>query len=247
MKNAHFKLIFSVFVSFGVLSLVNGQQKAMEEEADRLIETSDFIKFKGIVTAFNNYYVKNAEVTSKRSGSKAITDSLGMFEIMAPGGDVLIFRAKGFEKNRRKVSVNEDEITVNMILVPGEKNQKMAVDYGHMYEKDMVYAVEHYSHFNNDYMVYNDMRELLQAELLGTRVTNQGSIQVFIRGRDIGSYGLSENNGAVTFVLDGMIVRDIDFLNPRDVRSIRLLRGHEASRMYGSLGANGVVLINTKY
>jgi TonB-dependent SusC/RagA subfamily outer membrane receptor len=90
------------------------------------------------------------------------------------------------------------------------------------------------------------MRELLQAELPGTRVTNQGSIQVFILGRDIGSCGISKNNGAVTFVLDGMIVRDIDVLNPRDVRSIRLLRGHEASGMYGSLGANGVILIHTK-
>ena len=247
MKNAHFKLIFSVFVSFGVLFLVNGQQKAMKEKADRLIETSDFIKIKGTVTAFNNYYVKHAEVISRRTGSKAITDSLGMFEIMAPGGDILIFRAKGFEKNRRKVSVIEDEINVNMILRPGEKNQKLAVDNGHMYEKDMAYAIKHHSSFNNDYMVYNDMRELLQAKLLGTRVTNQGSIQVFIRGRDIGSYGLLENNGAVTFVLDGMIVRDIDFLNPRDVRSIRLLRGHEASSMYGSQGANGVLLINTKH
>jgi hypothetical protein len=246
MKNAHFKLIFSVFVSFGVLFLVKGQQKAMEEKADRLIETSDFIKIKGTLTAFSNYYVKNAEVTSRRTGSKVITDSLGMFEIMAPIGDVLIFRANGFKKNRRKLSANENDISVDMLLMPGEKNQKLAVDYGHMNEKDMAYAITHYSHFNNDYMVYNDMRELLQAELLGTRLTNQGSIQVFIRGRDIGSYGLLENNGAVTFVLDGMIVRDIDFLNPRDVRSIRLLRGHEASRVYGSLGANGVVLINTK-
>ena len=247
MKNAHFKLIFSVFVSFGVLFLVNGQQKAMKEKADRLIETEKLITVKGTVIAFNNFYVKHAEVISRRTGSKAITDSLGMFEIMAPGGDVLIFRAKGFEKNRRKVSDNEDEITVNMILRPGEKNQKLAVDNGHMYEKDMAYAIKHHSSFNNDYMVYNDMRELLQAKLLGTRVTNQGSIQVFIRGRDIGSYGLLENNGAVTFVLDGMIVRDIDFLNPRDVRSIRLLRGHEASSMYGSQGANGVLLINTKH
>ena len=52
---------------------------------------------------------------------------------MVPMGDVLIFKANGFEKNRREGTANEDEINVNMILMPGEKNEKLAIDYGHMY------------------------------------------------------------------------------------------------------------------
>jgi hypothetical protein len=247
MKNTHSKLILSVFLSFAVLSFANGQKKAIVERADRLIQTEDLITVNGTVTAFNDYYVKNSEVTSKKTGSKAITDSLGMFEIMAANGDVLVFRANGFEKNRRKLSANENDITVDMILVPGEKNEKLAVDHGHLPEKDLAYALEHYNIINNDFSAYNDMRELLQAALLGTRVTDQGgSIRVYIRGRDISSVGLSENNNAAIFVLDGMIVRDVDFLNPRNVKNIRLLTGHEASRMFGSQGANGVVLIKTK-
>jgi hypothetical protein len=247
MENKHSKLILTMFLSLAVLSFANGQKRAVKERADRLMETGKLLTIKGTVTAFNNYYVKHAQVISRRTGSKAITDSLGMFEIMAPGGDVLIFRANGFENNRRKVASNKDEITVNMILRPGEKNQKMAINNGHMYEKDLAYAIKHYSNFNNDYMVYNDMRELLQAELLGTRVIDQGSIQVFIRGRETGFSGISENNGAAIFVLDGMIVRDIDDLSPQEVNNIRLLRGHEATRIYGSRGLNGVVMINTKH
>lgn len=165
---------------------------------------------------------------------------------MVPMGDVLIFKANGFEKNRREGTANEDEINVNMILMPGEKNEKLAIDYGHMYEKDIAYAVEHYSKINNDLPLYSDIKELLQAELLGTRVVDQGRIKVFIRGNYISSTGLSENNGAATFVLDGMIVCDVDDLNPQDVKYIRLLRGHETTRIYGSRGANGVVLIKTK-
>jgi TonB-dependent SusC/RagA subfamily outer membrane receptor len=170
-----------------------------------------------------------------------------MFEIMVANGDVLIFMANGFEKNRRKLSANENDITVDMVLVPGEKNEKKAVDHGHMHEKDLGYALKHYNIINNDFSAYNDMRELLQAALLGTRVTDQGgSIRVYVRGRDISSVGLSEDNGAARFAVDGMIVRDVDFLNPRDVKNIRLLTGHEATRIYGSHGANGVVLIRTK-
>lgn len=169
-----------------------------------------------------------------------------MFEIMVPMGDILIIKANGFEKNRREVSAKEDEISVNMILMPGKKNEMRAIDYGHMYEKEIAFVVEHYRNINNDLPLYSDMKQLLQAELLGTRVIDEGSLQVFIRGRYNSSTGFSENNGSAAFVLDGMIVRDIDDLNPSEVNSIRMLRGHEATRTYGSQGANGVVLIKTK-
>lgn len=300
MKNTPSKLILSVFLSFAVLFLANGQKKAIKERSDRLIETSDILTVKGTVTAFNNYYVKNVEVTSRKTRSKAITDSLGRFEIMASGGDVLNFKANGFENNRRKVASDEDEISVNMILVPNKKNKKLAVGYGHMYERDLAYAIEHYSDFNNDFMKYSDIKELLQKELVGVKVVDLGGIQVFLhseeellrselygprvtikehdkafntrageeiyiskqpvgtrisdnqsikqiyeQGGDIGSGGLSGNSAAI-FVLDGRIVPSIDFLSPGDVKSVKLLRNVGPAR-YGSQGANGVVLINTKH
>ena len=246
MKNTHSKLVLSVFLSFAVFLFANGQKKTIKDRADRLIETSDLLTVKGTVTAFNKYYVKNAEVTARTTRSKAFTDSLGRFEIMAPMGDVLIFKANGFEKNRRKVSAEEDENSINMILMPGEKNEKIAAAYGHMYENDIAYAFEHYSNINNDFLIYSDIKELLRAELPGARVTDQGSIQVFIRGGDIRSIGLSENNGAALFVLNGMIVPSIDFLNPQDVTSITMLNDAGGAGIYGSRGSNGVVLINTK-
>ena len=56
----------------------------------------------------------------------------------------------------------------------------------------------------------------------------------------------SEDNDAALFVLDGMIVSNIDFLDPWDVKSITLLKDLGGSGIYGSRGRNGVVLINTK-
>ena len=247
MKNTHSKLILSVFLSFAVLFLANGQKKAIKERVDRLIETGEIITVKGTVTAFNNYYVMNAEVTARKTRSKVFTDSLGRFEIMVPGEDVLFFKANGFEKNRRKVSLNENEISVNMILMPGEKNRNIVVAFGHLYEENIAYAIEHYHNFNNDFGKYPNLSELLRAELVGARVTDQGNIQVFIRGSDIfGASGLSDNNGAATFVLNGVIVPSIDFLNPWEVTSITMLKDAAGAGIYGSYGANGVVLINTK-
>ena len=246
MKNTHSKLILSVFLSFAVLSFANGQTKAIKKRADRLIETSELVTVKGTVTAFDKYFVNNVEIIARKTRSKASTDSLGRFEIMASNGGVLIFKANGFEKDRRKVSAEKDEISVNMNLIPGEKNEKIAVAYGHMYEEDIAYAIEHSRNTNNDYLKYSNLAELLRAELVGARVTDQSSIQVFIRGREFSSIGMSENNGAATFVLNGMIMSSIDFLNPQDVSSITLLKDAGGAGIYGSWGTNGVVLINTK-
>jgi len=246
MKNTHSQLILSVFLSFAVISFANGQQKAITKRADQFIKTSNLLKIRGTVTTFTNYYVNKVEVTSRKTGSKAITDSLGMFEINTANGDVLIFRANGFEKNRRKLAANENDITVDMILVPGEKNEEKALNSGHLDGLAIAFLNKHTQHRLDNYYEFSDLRGLIRATCLGASVTDHGSIKVFIRGRYNGSSRLSENNGAATFVLDGMIVRDIDFLNPRDVQSIRLLTGHEASRMFGSQGANGVVMIRTK-
>lgn len=246
MKNTNSKLLLSVILSFAVLSFSNGQNKAIKARTDQLFETDDFIPVRGTVTSFRNFYVKNALVTSRKTRSNTFTDSLGRFEIMLPIGDILFLEANGFERIRHEVTEYEDEIEINMILKPGKNNEKMAVAYGHMKEQDMAYALEHYRYINSDLPLYSGIKELLQRELPGTRVVDLGNIHVFIRGNYSGSTGLMENNGAATFAIDGMIVHDVDDLNPLDVMSISLLKGHEATRIFGSQGVNGVVWINTK-
>ena len=104
MKNTHSILILTVLLSFSVIFVTYGQKKADKERNDRLIESSELIIVKGIVTAFNKYHIKNAEVTAKKTRLKTFTDSHGRFKISVPQGDVLLFKAYGFEKNRRKVT-----------------------------------------------------------------------------------------------------------------------------------------------
>jgi hypothetical protein len=64
---------------------------AIMESTDLLMRSTDNKTVKGTVTAFHNYYLRNVEVTVKKTGSKTLTDSLGRFEVMASNGDVLIF------------------------------------------------------------------------------------------------------------------------------------------------------------
>ena len=101
MKNNQLNLILTAFLSFAVLISGHTQQQAIDAEPYPGIETDDFVTVKGTVTTFDEFCVMNAEVTARKTGTKAYTDSLGRFEILAPREDVLIFKANGFEKNRK--------------------------------------------------------------------------------------------------------------------------------------------------
>jgi TonB-dependent SusC/RagA subfamily outer membrane receptor len=246
MKNANVKLILTVLLSCSIACYASGQQKAKKRSNDLNYEPSDLVKIEGTVTAFNNYFVKNAEITSKNTKAVAMTDSDGSYEITATKGDVLIFTANGFEKNRRKVRVENDDVDVNMILKPGELNQEIAVGYGHLNAAELTHALVHYGDLNNDYLKYTDMRDLLQREIPGARVTDWGGTKVYIRGgENLSGNGFGENAGAAIFVVDGTITPTIDYLQPRDVKSLTMLKGSGAA-IYGARGTNGVVLIATR-
>jgi TonB-dependent SusC/RagA subfamily outer membrane receptor len=214
-------------------------------EAGAQKKKDELIRVEGTVTAFRNLYVKNVEVTARKTKTKALTDTLGYFEIMAREGDVLIFKAAGFLDNRRKVNADRDSIAVNMVMKSEEKDRMVAVGYGHISEKDLTHASNHYENLNNDYLKYNNIAALLRAEIPGARINDQDGVRVFLRGSEnVLNMQSSANRGDALLVVDGIIYDNIDFLNIEDIQSVSVLKGPEAA-IYGTRGANGVVLIST--
>jgi len=197
----------------------------------------------GQVTSFKHFMLRNVEISAKKSRTKALTDSLGQFSIMARPRDILVFKANGFQPGRRKVTEDDEYFNVNMIFVESKKNEKVAVGYGYMDEEDLTHALTNYRHSNNDFEQYSSMYNLMSAELPGARVTQ--SLDVFIRGSENVMKGATTNTGAALFVVDGIVANRIDYLTPRDIATITLLKGAEAA-IYGSRSANGVVLISTR-
>jgi TonB-dependent SusC/RagA subfamily outer membrane receptor len=68
-----------------------------------------------------------------------------------------------------------------------------------------------------------------------------GRISVVIRGRNTFQGGREP-----LYVLDGMVIQGIDGLNPMNIESITVLKNADATAVYGSRGANGVILIRSK-
>jgi len=197
----------------------------------------------GNVKAFEKLNLANIIVSAQNAGTKAITDSLGNFNLVCKEKDVLEFYGKTFYKLKKRVNSNTDTVNVKMEFIKTQEkddNVALAVGYGYISKQNATHA---YSEIQNnkkgfpDFCSYANIYELLRGKVPGVEVSNG---QVIIRG----GKSLNASNSAL-FVVNGFVVDKIDDLPPCDIRSINVLKD-EATSMYGSRGANGVILIETR-
>jgi TonB-dependent SusC/RagA subfamily outer membrane receptor len=197
---------------------------------------------KGKLTTFNNYPVKNVSVESKKAGSTVMTDTLGQFELFCNEKDVIRIKNTVFEAMNKKVDEDDQYITANLIFKDSKKNRQVATGMGYISQENLTYAIAHMSHENNDFCSYSDVYSLITGKFTSVEVkaSEMGGSGIFVRGQK----SLLGNNEAI-YVIDGMRVSDISFINPCDMATIDILKDGGAA-LYGSQAANGVVVIETK-
>lgn len=197
---------------------------------------------KGKLTTFNQYPVQNVEVASKKAKSTVLTDSLGQFEIVCNEKDVIMIKAKVFQALNKKVNEDDDYITANLVFHDTPKNREIATGLGYIKHEQLTFALAHMANENNDFCSYSNVMTLIKGKFPGVQIKNTsgGTEGVFIRG-DKSFYG---DNEAV-YVVDGMRVSDISFINPCEMATIDVLKDGGAA-LYGADAANGVVVIETK-
>ena len=191
----------------------------------------------GKLSTFKRYPVKNVKVTAKKSRASAISDSLGNFTIVCKKKDVLKIKPESFQRVNQRVGPNTDSLNINLVFIDNESNRQVATGYGYIDEDDLAYAVGKLSDENNDFCNYNDIFSLMKGKIPGVTVSGQA---FYIRGTS----SLNASNKAL-IVVDGMTMDDISWIKPCHVASIDVLKDSMAA-MYGSRGANGVVIIRTK-
>ena len=193
----------------------------------------------GKLTAYNSFPVMNVEVSSKKAKATTISDSLGNFSIVCQDKDVIMVKPKGFMPVNQKVSGEMDTLRINLIFIDTKKNRELAVNSGYLTETNLNYAVVNLADENNDYCKYSDILTLLRAQGSGITVSNGGVIT--IRGGNTSFSGMDQ----ALIVVDGQPTTSIDWIQPCNVRSVKVLKGSDAA-IYGSRAGNGVVVITTK-
>ena len=201
------------------------------------------VTIKGKVTAFNAYPLSGVKISIKKGESTTTTNTAGEFEISLEKGSVLLFEAEGFNSTKRKIKKDSKELVVNLVFENTEDNIKKAVSNKYLSEEDLRYGLNHRIYDNIDYSMFTDVYAMVRSSFPGVTVTTENGQKIFeIRG----SRSLMASNAALIVVDDVPLSgSNLNFLSPRDVKNIKVLKGPDATQ-YGSRGANGVVVIETR-
>jgi len=193
----------------------------------------------GAVHVFETIPMIGAEIKVKSTKQSVKTDSTGRFTVNCYAEDKLKIRAKGFYGQNVKIALDTKFVAINLKIRPGEQYLDNAIGYGYISEKDKSTAVSTLNQDFSDYSRYSDMYDLLIGQFAGVQVING---RIIIRGIN----SITGSSSAL-IVVDG-VVSDSDVLltmSPVEVKSISVIKDG-SSAIYGSRGANGVILVETK-
>ncbi|WP_116127147.1 SusC/RagA family TonB-linked outer membrane protein [Lewinella sp. IMCC34183] len=179
------------------------------------------------------------------TGSGTITDLDGRYELTVPAGsDSLSFSYIGFSPQRVAIG---GRTTIDIVL--GEASEVLqevvVIGYGIQQKDDLTGAVGVVEAEQLTDIPTQSLGQSLQGKVSGLQIipgSGAPGADAIFRIRGIGTL----NNADPLFVVDGMILNDISFLNPQDVESVSVLKDASATAIYGARGANGVIIITTK-
>lgn len=144
-------------------------------------------------------------------------------------------------RQARKEARQMEKAIRDSLKLEGYFDEEINVGYGTVKRRHLTTSVSKVSPEENQMGSYSNMGEYLMGRVPGLTVYQDGdSYKYVIRGVST-LYGSSDP----LFLVDGVETDNIDHINPRDVRSVEVLKDGSAS-IYGTRGANGVILITTK-
>ena len=202
---------------------------------------------KGTVNDEAGEPVIGASVKVVGTNTGAVTDLNGKFSVSAPQTGRLEISYVGYIT--QKVSIGgRQNITITLKEDAQTLSDVVVIGYGTMKKSDISGSVATVDQEAVMRKAPVNVAQALQGAAAGVMVTQQdgapdANAQIRIRG-----VGTINGNAAPLYVVDGVKVGyDANFLNPADIESIEILKDASATAIYGSEGANGVVMITTKH
>lgn len=185
-------------------------------------------------------------VSLKGSSIGTTTDANGNYSItLEDGTGTLVFSYVGYTK--REIPVNgRANINVSMSAGISALDQLVVVGYGTQKKSDLTGSITSISSKEFEHQPVTRLDEALQGRASGVMVTRAagapgGSVRIRIRGNN----SLTGSNDPL-YVVDGFVGADFNDVNADDIASVQVLKDAAATAIYGSRGANGVIIITTK-
>ena len=214
----------------------------------------------GKVTDATGAAISNASITVVGAKTGTQTGNDGTFSIKVSGkAKSLLFSSIGY--GTKQVAIGDGYVNVSLVTTNAALNEVVVVGYGTQRKRDVTGAISKVSAEQLTSISVPSFEAALQGKAPGVQIIQGNGLAgsgAVVRIRGIGSISAS---GDPLYVVDGIpIISDpflrgnggamnqnpLSSLNPSDIESVEILKDAGATGIYGSRGANGVILITTK-
>lgn len=217
----------------------------------------------GKITNESGEPLVGVSITVKGFSAGATTTETGVYSITIPAsGTTLVFSYVGYVKQEAAIK-NKSTVDVVLIAEKNELSQVVVIGYGTVKKSDLTGSVVSIKAEDLKAIPATSFDQALQGRAAGVQVTQlsgKPGAEASIRIR--GTTSINAGNEPL-YVIDGMLVSSdgndmntgvtlgprigpLAAINPNDIESIEILKDASATAIYGSRGANGVVIITTK-
>jgi TonB-linked SusC/RagA family outer membrane protein len=222
----------------------------VDSYANSTTEKNNLATITGTVTdAVNGEALIGVTVQVKGSSTATMTDVEGKYQIEAQPSDFLVFTYTGMET--QEIGVNTQGV-INIQLAENAElvDEVVVIGYGKQKKSLLTGSISKVTNKNLDEIPISRVDDALAGQVAGVNIqmTNPAAGEaptIRVRGQGSISFG-----SAPLIVVDGIVVgNDADFLSSidmNDVSSVEVLKDAASSAIYGSRGANGIIMITTK-
>lgn len=222
-------------------------------------------KLSGVVKDAQSEAIPNVTIINQNNPNvSTLADVEGKFSIAAQSGDVLVFRAVGFITSTVTYT-NQTDLTVELAVDETSLEQVVVVGYGSMKRRNLTSSIASISGSEVEGKAVVSFDQAIAGKVPGVSISQSngapgGGVSVNVRGVGSITAGTSP-----LYVIDGVplssnskdrfnqggnnfnyTLNPLNSLNPSDIEDIQILKDAAATAIYGSRGANGVVIISTK-
>jgi TonB-linked SusC/RagA family outer membrane protein len=189
--------------------------------------------------------IPGANVVLKGTTTGVITDINGNFILSVPAKGTLVFSFIGFKSQEVPVA-GKKEINVSLTAETIGLEEVVAIGYGTVKKRDITGSVSSVKGDDLKTVPVASAAEALTGKLAGVQVTStEGSPDAEMKIRVRGGGSITQDNSPL-FIVDGFPVNNISSIAPSDIQSIDVLKDASSTAIYGSRGANGVIIVTTK-
>jgi TonB-linked SusC/RagA family outer membrane protein len=208
------------------------------------IAQQDSKQISGIVTDINGSPIIGANVVEKGTSNGVITDIDGRFNLRISPNAILNISYIGYI-TREVATGNQTNITVELAEDAKTLDEVVVIGYGVVKKSDLTGSVSGISNSQFQSQPLTRVDDILKGRVPGaTVITNSGSPDQSISVRIRGANSIYGGNDPL-YIIDGVPAPSLN-TNTSDIQSIEVLKDASATAIYGSRGANGVVLVTTK-